>query len=84
HFTRRLTGYSLVMFLKDTVPFALIALSVMVATHFLTISIENLWLLFLARVAMAAILYFAILKMAHAKILDECVQFVRKRYFQQK
>ena len=83
-FTRRLTGYSLVMFLKDTVPFAVIALSVMVATHFLTLSIENLWLLLLARVIMAAILYFAILKMAHAKILDECVQFVRKRYFQQK
>ena len=80
HFTQRLTGYSLVMFLKDTVPFAFIALCVMVATHYLTSSIENLWILLVVRIVMAAALYFVVLKLAHAKILEESFQFVRKRF----
>lgn len=80
HFTQRLTGYSLVMFLKDTVPFAFIALCVMVATHYLTSSIENLWILLVVRIVIAAALYFVVLKLAHAKILEESLQFVRKRF----
>jgi len=79
HFTQRLTGYSLPMFLKDIIPFALIALGVMVVTHYLTSSVENLWILFISRIIIAAALYFVVMKMAHAKILDECLQFIRKK-----
>ena len=79
HFTRLLTGYRLDMFLKDIIPFALVAFGVMVITHYLTLSIANLWLLFFSRIVIAALLYFIIMKVAHAKILDECIQYIRKK-----
>ena len=79
HFTRKLTGYTLSMFLKDIIPFALIALGVMVVTHYLTSSIENLWVIFFSRIVIAAVLYFLVMKTTRAKILDECIQFMRKK-----
>ena len=79
YFTKRLTGYGIIMFFKDTIPFALIALGVMVVTHYLTSSIESLWMLLISRVIIAAALYFIVMKMAHAKILDECLQFLNRR-----
>ena len=60
-------------------PFALIAFAVMVVTHYLTSSIQSLWILLGSRIVIAAALYFIIMKTAHAKILDECIQFVRKK-----
>jgi O-antigen/teichoic acid export membrane protein len=79
HFTNRLIGYRLSMFLKDIIPFALIALGVMIVTHYLTSSIENLWILFISRIIIAAALYFIVMKTARAKILDECIKFMRNK-----
>ena len=79
YFTKRLTGYGIFLFLKDTIPFALIAFGVMVVTHYLTSYIESLWILLISRVIIAAALYFMVMKMAHAKILDECLQFLNRR-----
>ena len=78
-FVSRLVGYSLWLFLKDTLPFALAALGVMVATHILTSSISNLWLLLFSRIIIAALLYYAIMRVAHVKILQECIAFVLKK-----
>ncbi len=72
----RLTGYNLAMFLKDTLPFALAALAVMVATHFATLPLHSLWLLLLSRIVMAAVLYYAVMRIARAKILFECQNFI--------
>lgn len=76
-FVWRQTGYHLLMLLKDTVPFAFGALLTMVATYFATKSIESLWLLLLARVVMAGVVYYLIMRLAHAKILEDCVQFLK-------
>lgn len=73
------TGYRLLHFLKDTAPFMLAAIAVMTVTHFLTLSIESLWLLLLARIVIAALLYYGVMRVAGAKILDECLAFFLKR-----
>jgi hypothetical protein len=39
-------------------------------------AISNLWLLLAARFVMAAMLYFMVMKLCRAKILDECLQFL--------
>ena len=78
-FVRRLTGYQLLAFLKDITPFALAALGAMVATYFATRSIESLWLLLVCRVVMATVLYYLVLRVAGAKILKECQEFVIRR-----
>ena len=72
----RLTGLRLVDVLRDICPFMIVAIMVMAATWFLTSGISNLVLQLAARVLMASALYFVLLKLAHAVILDECLQFL--------
>ena len=79
-FASRLSGYRLVDFLKDTVPFALTACGVMCITYLATRSLSNLLLLFIARMAIAALLYYAVMRIAHVKILDDCLQFIAKKF----
>ena len=64
---------------KDIVPFMLIAAAVMVATHYITLSIANLWLLLLARIAVAALLYYIIMRLLNVAIFKECMQFILKK-----
>ena len=75
-FTHRLMGYRLLSFLKDIIPFALTAAVVMVVTGFVTLSIENLWLLLLSRVVIAALLYYGVMRLTGAVILKECLAFI--------
>ena len=77
-FVKRLMTYRLLDFLKDIVPFALAAVGVMAVTGFVTQSIENLWLLLLSRVAIAAILYYVVMRLAGTVILQECLAFLKK------
>ena len=72
----RLTGYRLLSFLKDILPFLLSAAAVMTVTWFATESIANLWLLLLARFVMAAVVYYGVMRIARVKMLDECQQFL--------
>ena len=65
--------------LKDTMPFALIAAIVMLATHYATLSITSLWLLLLTRIIVAAALYFMVMRLLNVAILKECLQFIRKK-----
>ena len=76
---RRATGYRLRHFLADTMPFALAATAVMTITGLVTAPISSLWLLLAARVVLAVVLYYAVMRVAKVKILDECVSFILKR-----
>ena len=76
---RRATGYRLRHFLADTMPFALAATTVMTVTGLVTAPISSLWLLLAARVVLAVVLYYAVMRVAKVKILDECVSFILKR-----
>jgi putative polysaccharide biosynthesis protein len=78
-FVNRLTSYGLWFFIKDTTPFALAAFAVMAATHFATASIHTLWLLLICRIAMAMLLYYAVMRMARVQILAECQQFIIRK-----
>lgn len=78
-FVRRLTGYGYAMFLRDTAPFALAAAGVMAVAYAATLSLTSLWALLAARFAIAVVLYYAVMKVAKVKILDECERFVLKR-----
>ena len=78
-FVRRLTGYRLRHLLLDTLPFALAAALTMAVTWVITRQIGPLWVLLLSRIAIAAAVYFIIMKSAHARILDECMAFLLKR-----
>ena len=66
-------------FIRDLFPFLLAALAVMSVTYFATKSIGNLYLLLLARVLMAAGLYYLVMRVARVKILDECIGFLKAK-----
>ena len=76
---RRLIGVTFANVLSDTMPFMLAAAGVMVATYLLTSYIENPKLLLPLRIVIAAILYFAVMKFAKAAILEECLNFIKKK-----
>jgi O-antigen/teichoic acid export membrane protein len=78
-FTRRLMGYRLLHFLKDIVPFALAAAAVMLVTGLVTQSVSSLWVLLVSRIIIAAILYFAVMRMAGAVILKEMMAFIFRK-----
>lgn len=65
--------------LKDTVPFVLIAVVVMVITYYATLCTNVLWALLLCRIILASLLYLGIMKLLHAKTLEECIDFLLRR-----
>ena len=75
----RLIGLRLLEMLKDLVPFLVVALAVMAATYFLTAAITQPVVLLLARVAIAAVLYLAAMRLLRAKVMDECIQFILRK-----
>lgn len=79
HFAGRLAGYRWTEMLRDMLPFTLAAAAVMTVTHFATAAISNLWLLLVARIVLAAVLYYAVMRIARVQILYECEQFLLRR-----
>ncbi len=88
-FVRRLMSYRLLDFLKDILPFALAAAFVMcltwLITQFTVYSLRftddylRLWILLITRVALAIILYYAVMRLAGAVILKEVIAFFKKK-----
>ena len=78
-FTGRLIAYSWWEAFKDVAPFVLLSLAVMLLTWFITQPILNIWLLLLAKVLIATLLYYAIMKLLHVQILRECEAFFKSQ-----
>lgn len=78
-FVRCLSGYSLFHLLKDTVPFLFIAAIVMVFTGWVTDTVGTLWMRLLLRIFIAASIYFIIMRALRVKILDECLEFIKRK-----
>ena len=78
-FANRLIGYRFFSMFRDLLPFMLIALAVMVVTYFVTLRISNMLMLLVARVLIAAALYFITMKLLRARILEDCIEFIRSK-----
>ena len=78
-FAYRLIGYRLFSMLRDLLPFMLIALAVMALTYLVTLHISNMWMLLASRVLIAAALYFMAMKLLRARILEDCIEFIRSK-----
>ena len=76
----RLIGYSIIMFLKDIAPYLIIAAGVMYATFLITCGIENMVVLLIARIIIAAVMYYVIMRVAGSEILKECTEFAMKKF----
>ena len=89
-FVSRLMHYRLLHFLKDILPFALVAATVMAITRWtteliadgleLTDDTPRQWVLLISRTAIAAMLYYAVMRLSGAVILKECIAFIKKLF----
>ncbi len=84
YFARRLAGYRFTMLLRDVLPFLLSAAAVMFTTGFATSLIPSLGEgsgvgLLLTRILLAALLYYALMRLFRVQILNECLQFFNRR-----
>ena len=77
-FAHRLMGYRLIHFLKDILPFALASAAVMAVTGLITQAVTNLWLLLVVRVILASALYFIVMRLAGAVILQEIIRYLAR------
>lgn len=80
YFTQRLTGYRLTMLLKDIMPFAFVAVAVLAATYEITRWITAPFALMIAKIIIAALLYYTVMKIARVRILDDCIDFLLRRH----
>ena len=51
----------------------------MALTYYTTLSLTNIYILLISRCILAAIIYYAIMKIAKVQILKECEEFVLKK-----
>ena len=86
YFARRLAGYRFTMLLRDVLPFLLTAAAVMLTTGFITsmlatqLSTLNSQLsTLITRILLAALLYYALMRLFRVQILNECLQFFNRR-----
>ncbi len=78
-FVSRLINLSLWSALKDIVPFAAIASLSIAAAYYLTLHIENIYWLLMAKIVIAASIYTLILWASNATIFKESIQFISRR-----
>jgi O-antigen/teichoic acid export membrane protein len=65
--------------LKDIIPFAVIAAGVMTATYYLTHGITNIYLLIIAKVVIAAVLYPLVLWLTRSGTFRESAAYIIKK-----
>ena len=65
--------------LKDVIPFATLAGITMIVTYYATRSIGNIYLLFTAKVVVAAILYTLLMWGSNSVVFKESIQFLKKK-----
>jgi O-antigen/teichoic acid export membrane protein len=73
----RIVGITLLAALKDMAPFLLTAVAALTAAYFATLPLDNVYLRMAGKMACAAVCYLGILRMAHAKILKESIDFLK-------
>lgn len=65
--------------LKDVCPYMLIAAGVMVVTYLVTMPLTNIYLLFIAKIMIATLLYGSIMRLTNSVIFKECIDFFMKK-----
>lgn len=78
-FAKRICGIDWHQSARDVTPFLAVAVMAMWATWFATRAITNVYVLLIVKTALAGTLYLASMKILNAKILDECLLFLRKK-----
>ena len=83
YFVKKEIQLSYAMFIKDILPYILLAVVVMCITGYLTIFIDNIYMLLVSKIAIAAILYIFTAYITRSEELFEIMDFLFKHKKQQ-
>jgi O-antigen/teichoic acid export membrane protein len=78
-FARREIPLTLWSILKDIAPYFLLAASLTIAAHYITLGITSLYLSLAIKVVFVASLYALVLWKMQSVIFNECIQFIKKK-----
>lgn len=78
-FVNKEINLTIAMFLRDTLPYILLSVVIMLTTACLTSSINNLVALLAARIAIAALLYLLVARITRSEELSEIIDFIFRR-----
>lgn len=78
---RHKIGYTFFQMLKDIVPFLGITALIIFVVYWLTLSITNIYWLFISKVLLVAGLYVLVMHISKSVILSECIQYVKDKLF---
>ncbi|MDR0507605.1 MAG: lipopolysaccharide biosynthesis protein [Dysgonamonadaceae bacterium] len=76
---KKLTGLRFRELMKDIVPYLSITLACLLIAYMATITIENLYLLLIAKVVITATLYVIVMKVSRSVIFKESMEFLFRR-----
>lgn len=79
YFVKKAIGLSNLCAITDVCPFIFAAAFTMIVTHFLTIGLNNIYILFLAKVSIAAATYILIMWISNATIFKESINYLIKQ-----
>lgn len=79
YFVWKLLGLTLMKALKDILPFTIFAFTTMVATYFITLSISNIYILFITKIIIATVIYIFIMWITNSVVFKESIQFLLNR-----
>ncbi len=78
-FVRRLSGITYGSALRDVIPFGCVTVCILLATHFVTVSLDPPLLRLTTKVLTAAVLYVGVMKLLKVKTLEDCLHYILKR-----
>ena len=78
YFVYKEIQYKFIHLLMDILPFLFIAACVMTATYYFTLSISNIYLLFVSKITIAAIMYLLIMWASGVNTFKESLQYLKK------
>lgn len=79
HFVHKEIHYRFIHLLMDILPFLFISAIVMIATHYLTSSIIDIYLRFICKIVAAGILYVLIMWVSGAQTFKESLGYLKKK-----
>lgn len=81
YFVRKEIQYKFVHFLIDILPYLFISAIIMTSTYFFTLSITNVYLLFISKITIASVMYILVMWISGAKTFKESLQYLKKNPF---
>lgn len=79
HFVHKEIHYRFIHLLMDILPFLFISAIVMIATHYLTSSITDIYLRFICKIVAAGILYVLIMWVSGAQTFKESLKYLKRK-----